>query len=98
MTEQQNVEKVKQMYAAFGRGDIQTILNESAEDVIWDEPGTSILPTAGRYQGREGVGKFFANVAQTWDFESFEPQEFIAQGDKVIVLGYYRARARATDR
>ena len=31
-------------------------------------------------------------------FQSFEPREFIAQGDKVAVLGHYVGRAKPTGR
>jgi ketosteroid isomerase-like protein len=32
------------------------------------------------------------------DFEVFEPREFVAQGDKVITLGHYTAKVKATGR
>src|SRR5690349_17420734 len=98
MSPQENAQKVQEMYAAFQRGDIPTILNEVEEDVEWEQPGPAILPTAGRYQGRNGVASFFAHVAETWEFEAFEPREYIGQGDKVIAFGYYRAKARSTGR
>ena len=96
MSEQENVKTVQDAYAAFSRGDIPAILDLLSEDVTWHMPGpTEIIPFAGRYEGREGVGRFFAALDGAESVERFEPQEFIAQGDKVVVLGRYTGRIRA---
>jgi uncharacterized protein len=96
MAEQENVKTVQEAYAAFGRGDIPAILELLSEDVSWTTPGPSdIIPFAGRFDGREGVGRFFAALGGAEAVERFEPGEFIAQGDKVVVLGHYTGRIRA---
>ena len=40
--------------------------------------------------------EFFKVLGESSEFEVFEPQEYIAQGDKVVVLGHERQRIRAT--
>jgi ketosteroid isomerase-like protein len=96
MAEQDNVQTIKEAYAAFERGDIPSLLNMVSEDVEWHIPGPSdIVPFAGEFRGREGVGRFFAALGGAEDVEIFEPQEFIAQGDKVVVVGRYRGRVKA---
>jgi uncharacterized protein len=35
-------------------------------------------------------------LGESVEFEQFEPQEYIAQGDKVVVLGHERQRVKAT--
>jgi len=97
MAEQENVQTVKEAYAAFERGDIPSLLNLVSEDVEWSLPGPSdIIPFAGEFRGREGVGRFFAALGGAEDVEIFEPQEFVAQGDKVVTTGRYRGRIKAT--
>jgi uncharacterized protein len=97
MAEQENVQTVKEAYAAFERGDITSLLNLVSEDVEWHMPGPSdIIPFAGEFRGREGVGRFFAALGGAEDVEIFEPREFVAQGDKVVVMGRYRGRIKAT--
>jgi len=97
MSEQDNVKVVKQAYEAFKRGDIQGVLNTMSEDVDWFSPGPSdVVPTAGRRHGREQVAKFFSTLESTEEIQQFEPQDFIAQGDKVVVTGRYRARIKPT--
>jgi ketosteroid isomerase-like protein len=96
MAEQENVKTVQEAYAAFGRGDIPALLDLLSEDVSWLMPGPAdIIPFAGRYEGREGVGRFFAALDGAEAVERFEPGEFVAQGDKVVVLGHYTGRIRA---
>ena len=99
MSEQENTQIVKDAYAAFKRGDIPTILNMLADDVKWFLPGpTDIIPVAGERHGREQVGQFFSALDQNQEAKEFEPQEFVAQGDKVVVLGHYVWRIKANGR
>jgi ketosteroid isomerase-like protein len=60
MTEQENVQLIQELYAAFGRGDVPAILDQLTDDVVWYDPGPPEVPHAGSYSGREGVGRFFA--------------------------------------
>jgi ketosteroid isomerase-like protein len=48
------------------------------------------------WRGREQVGRFFSTVAQAQDVIEFEPEDFIAQGDKVIALGRFSSRVKST--
>ena len=97
MNEQENLRVVQQAYAAFKRGDIPTVLNSMADDVQWFLPGPQeIVPVAGRRRGRDQVAQFFKTLAEVQKVEQFEPQEFVAQGDKVIALGNYRWQVKST--
>ena len=58
-------------------------------------PETENVPFAGKWQGREEVGQFFSKVFELQDIVEFEPEEFIAQGDKVVVLGRFSMRIKA---
>lgn len=50
---------------------------------------------AGERRGTSAVAEFFKIVAESVQFSRFEPQQFIAQGDKVIALGHYTAKTSA---
>ena len=94
-----NVHLVQQLYVAFGRGLIDVIIDKLADDVEWYSPGPpEVIPWAGRRCGRNQVKEFFALLAEGLKFEEFEPREFIAQRDKVVVLGHSRTHARTTNR
>ena len=96
MTEQQNIEIVKRGYEAFGRGDINGLLALCAENVEWVSSGPSEMPTAGIRRGREQVAQFFKAVDQVFEIQRFEPKQFIAQGEQVVVLGDDTAKVKAT--
>ena len=97
MSAQENVQIVKDAYAAFGRGDIQGLLALLAKDVEWISPGGA-LPPAGTYRGPAAVADFFQKLSETVEFSSFEPREFVADGDRVLVVGFDSWRAKATNR
>jgi ketosteroid isomerase-like protein len=98
MTEAENTAIVQQAYAAFGRGDMTTLLGCMADDIRWEPAigAATHVPFSGERQGKAGVAEFFKQVADSEDFQQFEPREFVAQGDKVVALGRYRAVAKVT--
>jgi ketosteroid isomerase-like protein len=99
MSEQNPVQLVKDAYAAFSRNDIASIINLMADDVSWYLPGPpKVVPFVGRRKGKTEVNRFFSTLVDVQDVERFEPQEFIAQGDKVVALGNYQWRVKATGR
>ncbi len=57
-----------------------------------------MIPFAGTRRGREGVAEFFSLVGGNLEFERFEPREFVAQGDTVVVLGFERSLVKPTGR
>ncbi|HEY9230610.1 MAG TPA: nuclear transport factor 2 family protein [Blastocatellia bacterium] len=98
MSEQENTSIVHQAYANFKSGDIAALLAMLSEDVQWQLPEIEDLPFAGKRQGPEQVGQFFASLSELQDNLEFTPQSFTAQGDKVVAQGHYRWRVKATGR
>ena len=62
MSEQNNVQVVQDMYAAFGRGDLQEALSTLVDDVTWQVPGPTDMPWAGLRRGRQQVAEWFAVI------------------------------------
>jgi ketosteroid isomerase-like protein len=98
MSDQTNSAVVQQAYEAFGRGDIPTVLSALTDDVEWTLQGPPGIPWAGTHRGREGVAEFFSLLGEGLEFELFEPLEFVAQGDTVVVLGHERSVVKPTGR
>ena len=98
MHEAENTKVVQDAYAAFGRGDIPALLGYMSDDVQWRPViGTAKhVPFSGERRGKANVAEFFKQVSESEDFQQFEPREFVAQGDKVVALGHYRAVAKPT--
>jgi ketosteroid isomerase-like protein len=98
MSEQANVQVIKKAYTAFARGDVETILDCLAEDVEWETPGPTEIPYAGLFRGKNGVADFLRILNDAEDVLFFEPEAFFGQGDRVVVLGHYSSRIKATNR
>ena len=85
MSENDNIQKLQQLYAAFGRGDINMILDNVTDDVSWGTETTATeVPWYSIRNGREGVGDFFATLGREVDFTNFTPAHFAGTGDLVI--------------
>jgi len=94
---QANVSLVQGLYAAFGRGEIATIVNAMAADSTWESVGRpSDFPAFGPRRGQAGVQQFFATVGEHLDFSEFSPKDFYAVDDKVFVLGHYAMTLKKT--
>ncbi|HEX3731574.1 MAG TPA: nuclear transport factor 2 family protein [Mycobacteriales bacterium] len=83
-----NLDLIHSVYAAFGRHDLPAVLNMLAPDVAWIHPeGMVPYGTGGTTLGHEGVTAFLAKVPTVIAAQKVEPQEFIVDGDRVIVFG-----------
>jgi uncharacterized protein len=96
--EQDNVKVVQQAYANFKTGSIPALLDQLSEKVEWQLPEMEGVPLGGKRKGRDGVAGFFTKLAETEEVISFEPREFVAQGDKVVAMGSYSFRVKGTQR
>ena len=98
MSEEQNLNVVRNVYAAFGRGDLEGVLAPLDPEVSWRTPGAPDLPTGGLRQGVPAVREFFGLLLNTFDLVDFQPQDFLAGGDKVVVLGTSREGPKGSGR
>jgi len=96
MSTQENVQTAKDVFAAIGRGDLQGLLALFAEGIEWIIPGE--WPLAGTHRGHAGVADLFQKAFAMIELSSSEPHEFVAQGDRVLVLGVSKGRVKATNR
>jgi ketosteroid isomerase-like protein len=97
-----NADTVKQIYEAFGRGDVPFIIGQLAPDVAWDlwQYGNGAQDGGVAYmqerKGAENVTGFFQAVGETLDVSRFEVQGVHDDGDVVIVQFLIDATNRAT--
>lgn len=93
----QGIALVKSLYTAFGKGDVAGILGGLTEDVAWEVVGpASACPCYGVRNGKPSVAAFFKEIAERHDYKVFEPKEFMAAGNAVIVLGRHDMVLRTT--
>jgi ketosteroid isomerase-like protein len=97
MSIQENIQIVKDFFAAMGGGDRQGLLALSAEDIEWIIPGEG-WPLAGTHRGHAGLADLLQKASGEMEISSPEPPEFVAQGDRVLVVGFATGKVKATNR
>jgi hypothetical protein len=91
------VAQVQAAYEDFQRGDIASLLARCTDDISWYTPGEgTAIPFAGQRRGKAEVAQFFEALGTTIEFHSFDPQEYISQGDVVVALGRWDGTVRGT--
>ena len=91
-----SIQIVQQAFANFGSGNIQGILDVCTDDVVWTGADNPDVPFAGIFKWKDGVKKFFSNLANEVEFTSFEPKEFFSDKDAVVVLGHNTGNVKKT--
>src|SRR5580692_9285329 len=97
MSIEKNVQVVKDFFAAMGSADKQRLLALAAEDIEWIIPGED-WPLAGTHRGHAGLADVLQKASEKVETSYPEPPEFVAQGDRVLVVGFARGRIKATNR
>ena len=97
MNTEQNVQTVKDFFAAIGRGDKEALVALVAEDIEWIIPGKD-WPLAGTHRGLAGVAAAFQKASKEVPFSYPEPPEYVAQGDRVLVIGFAKGKMTATNK
>ena len=97
MSTQENVQIVKDFFAALGSRDKQGLLALSAEGIEWIVPGKG-WPLAGTHRGHAGLENLLQKANETVETSYPKPPEFIAQGDRVLVVGFATGKIKATNR
>jgi len=97
MSTKENVQTVKDFFAAMGSGDKQGLLALSAKDIEWIIPGEN-WPLAGTHRGHAGLTDLLQKASEKMETSFPEPPEFVAQGDRVLVVGVATGKIKATNR
>ncbi len=97
MSADANIKTITQVYEAFGRGDVATILDAVTDDVDWaSEAASSAAPWWGVRHGKNEVADFFTAFGSTMEVEEFTPVSFAANDTDVFTVVRFRARSRAS--
>jgi uncharacterized protein len=92
-----NVATVMALYEAFGRGDVEFIVDQLDADVEWESNGMDHgVPWLVPGRGHDHVRGFFGRLAETVELEVFEPGEPLTNERQVAVPVRARGRVKAT--
>lgn len=98
MNTEQNKQAVQEAYRKFLSGDIGGVVESCHNDAEWTSPDSDYIPIGGAFHGKQGVADFFTRLGGAMQATRFEPKEFIAEGDKVVVVGHATWQVKANGR
>ena len=81
---QENVEVVREVFAAINRGDRETAFGFADPEIVVDATRRVFNPTT--YVGTHGIRAWAADMDEVWDDFRAEVIEFIDAGDSVVVV------------
>lgn len=87
-------EALKQFFAAINRNDMHAITRDFDPDIVRIEPEG--FPTAGTYRGIAEVQEHVTKGRATWAEGTCEPEQFLENGDKVVVYLHARVRLKGS--
>jgi len=79
---------LRERYERFGRGDIEGALDMWTDDFVWEGSNSPDLPGSGTHEGRQQAMQVLQQAVGAWDKFELTGDEFIEQGDTVVVLGH----------
>lgn len=77
----------QRMFAAFRVRDLDALLDTVDADTRWTYVGANPKPTKADLVGKPGVRRFFEGILRRVELTTFEANEFILEGDTVVVFG-----------
>ena len=94
---QENVNVVKRIYEAFGKGDVLAVFEQFDPNIEWIAADNSPAAVGSPYHGLEAVRDgVFSRTVSIFDGFTIRVDELLDAGDKVVMLGYYLAIHKET--
>jgi len=88
---QENVQLIRGVYEAFGRGDIPAVLAQMDQSIEWNEAENFIYADRNPYVGPQAVLEgVFTRLGAEWEGFTVTPEELLDAGDRVVALGTYK--------
>lgn len=90
---EEHVQRVCDLYAAFGRGDIAAVRAAFADDVVWHEAGRH--EHSGTYHGiDEALNAIVGSVPQTWQSFSLDLHDVLSNGAHTVALANWQGTSK----
>ena len=90
-----NIAATQKLFEAFGDRNVDGMMEYINDDIVVEFYGPNTIPYAGHYEGQQGARRFFETVLASIQVNEFEPEEMLADGDKVIVTGHLNLTTNA---
>src|SRR5438876_2770627 len=90
------IQTIQGIYEAFGRGDVDAILDKVTDDVDWAVEAEGSAPWNGTRRGKGEVSNFFKALGDNVEVTEFTPLAFASNETDVMVVIRYGVRVPAT--
>ena len=87
---------VQRLFAAFGAGDLDALLGTVHPDSRWTYYGANPQRSAAEFTGHAAVRRFFARILERLEMTEFNTDDFVAEGETVVIFGSEAGTVRAT--
>lgn len=87
-----NVAKVKAVYDAINRGDMDAVVADLDDSIVWIEP--DYYPIGGTHRGRAAVRAHMEEARATWAEGACSPTDFVVFGGRIVVLAHVHVRLK----
>ncbi|HVG61219.1 MAG TPA: nuclear transport factor 2 family protein [Hyalangium sp.] len=91
-----NRELVQTIMREFVAGSVATLLGNLTEDATLEISIPEGTPLSGKFQGSAGFLEYFKRVVETLEPVEVVVTDYLAEGDKVVVLGDEKLRVKRT--
>lgn len=93
------IASVQRLYEAYGRGDVDAVLAELADDVDWAaEAASRSAPWYGSFAGKAEVPRFFKEIASSVDVTSFSVESLTSNDSDVVANVLWTYTVHSTGR
>jgi ketosteroid isomerase-like protein len=93
----ENVNLVKGIYEAFGRGDVPAVVAAMSPEIVWHEAENFPYADGNPYIGADAILRgVFARIIDEWDGFAALPEAFHDAGETVIMTGRYAGTHKRT--
>ena len=79
---------MRQRYDEFSKGDLEAALQDWSDDFVWQGSNSTDLPGGGEHSGKDNATKVLGEAVSAWDSFELVPDEFLEEGDTVVVLAH----------
>ena len=91
---QENVEIVRDAFAAVNRGDRATAIGYLHPEIVIDATRRVFNPTT--YVGMQGIQQWIADTDEVWEQFGLDVSEYMDASDKVVVIGRLVGRGKSS--
>ena len=90
-----NTDTLKRGYDAFNSGDAEGLAAVFHDDVRWEGSNNEQVPGGGTFEGKDDALAAVGRAADAFESISSQPDEWIEDGDTVVVLGHTEAKSKS---